>query len=151
MIILGNTKLTEECGKLQISGNRGLRILITLINYKWEKYKSTSLPCTICFVCPFEASVQSIVLMYLVLSLFSIIVAFFKNWNKKLESYKNFPISSKSHRKQYDGKWKVCRRMTNTPHTQYYFLIPSPWRTSSLMNYRILAHRDHKGLRLLFL
>lgn len=90
MIILGNTKLTEECGKLRISGNMGLRILITLINYKWEKYKSTSLPCTICFVCPFEASVQSIVLMYLVLSLFSIIVAFFKKLEQKAGKLQKF-------------------------------------------------------------
>lgn len=67
-----------------------------------------------------------------------------KNWNKRLGSYKNFPISSKSHSKHFDGKWKVLQRVANVGHTQYSFLTLSPWQTS-LINYRILAHRDCKG------
>lgn len=145
MIILGNTKLMEEWGKLRISGSIGLCILITLIYYKWEKHKPTSRATFALFEAS-EASVQRAVLMYLVPSLIVFnYCCIFKNWNKRLGSYKNFPISSKSHSKRISKHWWKMERPSESSKCRTYtvFLIPSPWQTS-LINYRILAHRDRK-------
>lgn len=90
-----------------------------------------------------KPSVQGTVLMYLAPSLIVFnYCCIFKYQNKKLESYKIFPISSKSHGKHCGGKQKVHQKMANIPHIQHYLLIL--WQTS-LINYRILTHRDHKG------